>query len=161
MKFWFFFLEFNFKLTQYCMVSWYYLVSWYFSWYSIVRHFYGIVTTLVGGVLNKPDSIYCFAKCNIIKVTWHLKSKLFNTGCFLQLARPVKVISKRRWCYLKVGSECSHVLPHLPELFSHRIVFLLLEEWKKTSSIHSTGPIFIGMNGWKQPKKTNNTSLGV
>ncbi len=29
------------------MVSWYYLVSWYFSWYSIVRHFYGIVTTLV------------------------------------------------------------------------------------------------------------------
>ncbi len=28
------------------MVSWYYLVSWYFSWYSIVRHFYGIVTTL-------------------------------------------------------------------------------------------------------------------
>ncbi len=22
------------------------MVSWYFSWYSIVRHFYGIVTTL-------------------------------------------------------------------------------------------------------------------
>ncbi len=41
------FVELNFKLTQYCMVSWYYLVSWYFSWYSIVRHFYGIVTTLV------------------------------------------------------------------------------------------------------------------
>ncbi len=29
------------------MVSWYYIVSWYFSWYSIVRHFYGIVTTLI------------------------------------------------------------------------------------------------------------------
>ncbi len=29
------------------MGSWYYLVSWYFSWYSIVRHFYGTVTTLV------------------------------------------------------------------------------------------------------------------
>ncbi len=41
------FVELNFKLTQYCMVSWYYLVSWYFSWYSIVRHFYGIVTTLM------------------------------------------------------------------------------------------------------------------
>ncbi len=41
------FVELNFKLTQYCIVSWYYLVSWYFSWYSIIRHFYGIVTTLI------------------------------------------------------------------------------------------------------------------
>ncbi len=79
---------------------------------------------------------------------------------FLQLARPVKVISKRRWCYLKVGSECSHVLPHLPELFSHRIAFLLLEEWKKTISIHSTGLIFIGMNGWKQWKKKTTQARG-
>ncbi len=28
------------------MVSWHYMVLWYFSWYSIARHFYGIVTTL-------------------------------------------------------------------------------------------------------------------
>ncbi len=46
MKFWFHFIELNFKLTQYCMVTGCYLVSWYFSWCSIVRHFYGIVTTL-------------------------------------------------------------------------------------------------------------------
>ncbi len=79
---------------------------------------------------------------------------------FLQLARPVKVISKRRWCYLKVGSECRHVLPHLPELFSHRNAFLLLEEWKKTISIHSTGLIFIGMNGWKWWKKPTTQAWG-
>lgn len=80
---------------------------------------------------------------------------------FLQLARPVKVISKRCWCYLKVGSECSHVLPQLPVLFSQRIAFLLLKAWNKTISIHSAGPIFIGMNGWKQRKKQQHKLRGV
>ncbi len=41
------------------MVSWYYLVSWYFSWYSIVRHFYGIVTTLLCALSYKRVGKHC------------------------------------------------------------------------------------------------------
>ncbi len=67
------FVEINYKLTQYCMVSWYYLVSWYFSWYSIVRHFYGIVTTLVWGCI----SAYCMGSLHVLEGTmnaeWYIK----------------------------------------------------------------------------------------
>ncbi len=52
------------------MVSWYYLVSylvWYFSWYSIVRHFYGIVTTLVHCHLN-----YCIIVLIVTNVVFDI-----------------------------------------------------------------------------------------
>ncbi len=60
------FVELNFKLTQYCMISWYYLVSWYFSWYSIVRHFYGIVTTLLASNIENDFCLgYCLLQQNL------------------------------------------------------------------------------------------------
>ncbi len=85
------FVELNFKLTQYCMVSWYYLVSWYFSWYSIVRHFYGIVTTLLTRITHCGD-----ISCRL--TGWHCVHWTLVTCETLYVTQPNTQNTQRKYC---------------------------------------------------------------
>ncbi len=63
------------------MVSWYYLVSWYFSWYSIVRHFYGIVATLAWTI--GTDHVIIAERIFSLWVAYNLSAQI--TGGFPSL----------------------------------------------------------------------------
>lgn len=74
-----YFVELNYEFTQYCTVL------WHFSWYSITRYVYGIVTTLLYAIPKLKRALFLLT--HIVSVQTNLvkarESKLWDAaGCW-------------------------------------------------------------------------------